>query len=717
MENLQFMTGLLERKKEEFAGVYFLPEKWNYCGFTEFSRQAGREGEITVNPYAFFSRCLQYIVEQKMEQKGMSEPAYTGTDRQEDGGNTLDIAGREDKNGGGNLCRRVIYGMMVRTHSAWNHYESGEIVSGSFLKSLCLLPLLQAFGVNMIYLLPVCDYSEEYKKGELGSPYAIKNFYKLDENLHDELLGEYSEELLAREFKAFIEGCHLLGIKVILDFVFRTASRDNDLMLDHPDWFYWIEKEAADGFHPPLVEKEKKLTNVEDRVLANLYQSPGIEEYLGKFRPSPDQIDTGRWQRVKERQAQTGENILALVEEEFGITTVPGFSDIINDPQPPWTDVTYLRYYFDLHPKARPYVPAEQYPPFILQDGACLNLYQGEAFNKGLWDYIVGVIPFYQQEYGIDGARIDMGHALPAALIQEILTVVRERDPQFIFWSEEFSAKNAAAARECGFNFITGSLWHLYKKHRAAGFQRKLLAESWAAELPVAAAPETADTPRFAWRYRDKRLRELLILLNYFLPNTVPFLNNGLEMAEIQPMNLGLDNTEEGRFVLEATDPLYGKLAFFDRYRLHWLNPDRDWMEELLAKAARLRNRFIATLAAKESFLPEISCGVRARTRGEKKLLFLCYRLRLLGQPPAEGEEREEEKEEKEEGRLFFLANKNLQEPVRINLGELLAGGGETNTSKASVVYARGEERDEEWPAGDGWELAPGEVVIGYTVP
>lgn len=705
MENLQFMTGLLERKKEEFAGVYFLPEKWNYCGFTEFSRQAGREGEITVNPYAFFSRCLQYI----MEQKGMNGLAHTGAGRQEDGGNT---AGRED------LCRRVVYGMMVRTHSAWNHYDNDEIISGSFLKSLCLLPLLQAFGVNMIYLLPVCDYSEEYKKGELGSPYAIKNFYKLDENLHDNLLGEYSEELLAREFKAFIEGCHLLGIKVILDFVFRTASRDNDLMLDHPDWFYWIEKEAAPGFHPPVVEKEKKLTNVQDQVLANLYQSSGIEEYLGKFRPSPDQIDAGRWQKVKERQAHTGENILTLIEEEFGITTVPGFSDIINDPQPPWTDVTYLRYYFDLHPKARPYVPAEQYPPFILQDGACLNLYQGEALNKGLWDYIVGVIPFYQQEYGIDGARIDMGHALPAALIQEILTVVRERDPQFIFWSEEFSAENAAAARECGFDFITGSLWHLYKKHRAAGFQRKLLRESWAAELPVAAAPETADTPRFAWRYGDKRLQEILILLNYFLPNTVPFINNGLELAEIQPMNLGLDNTEEGRFVLDAADPLYGKLAFFDRYRLHWLNPDRDWMTELLAKAARLRRRFIATLAAKENFLPEASCGLsggcegdprgdgKGRRRGDirRKLLFLCYRLQLPEEPPAEG-------------RLFFLANKNLQEPVGINLGELLAGGGETNTSKAKVVYARGEERDEEWPAGDGWELAPGEVVIGYTVP
>src|SRR5690606_20532486 len=153
----------------------------------------------------------------------MSGPADTGADRQD--------AGR-DGTCGQDLCRGVAYGMMIRFHFAWNHYEGGEAISGSVLQSLCLLPLLHSFAANMVYLLPVCDYSEEYKKGELGSPYAIKNFYKLDENLHEELLGEYSEELLTMEFRAFIEGCHLLGIKVILDFVFRTASRDNDLMLD-----------------------------------------------------------------------------------------------------------------------------------------------------------------------------------------------------------------------------------------------------------------------------------------------------------------------------------------------------------------------------------------------------------------------------------------------------------------------------------------------------
>ena len=69
--------------------------------------------------------------------------------------------------------------------------------------------------------------------------------------------------------------------------------------------------------------------------------------------------------------------------------------------------------------------------------------------------------------------------------------------------------------------------------------------------------------------YKNKRVLSLLTFLNYFIPNSVPFINNGMEAMEIQPMNLGLGNTEEGRFVLNKKDPMYGKLPF--RCLLHSL--------------------------------------------------------------------------------------------------------------------------------------------------
>jgi len=38
-----------------------------------------------------------------------------------------------------------------------------------------------------------------------------------------------------------------------------------------------------------------------------------------------------------------------------------------------------------------------------------------------LWAAIVGVIPHYQRQFGIDGVMVDMGHALPATLKQRVV--------------------------------------------------------------------------------------------------------------------------------------------------------------------------------------------------------------------------------------------------------------------------------------------------------
>ena len=123
------------------------------------------------------------------------------------------------------MTEQIIYGMFPRSFTAWTHGHSSQVYAGSFLKSMALLPLLKKLGVDVVYLLPVLERGTKYHKGELGSPYAIRNHYRLDSTLNDPLLrkaGIGAEE----EFKAFVEACHCLGMKVMLDFVFRTASRD-----------------------------------------------------------------------------------------------------------------------------------------------------------------------------------------------------------------------------------------------------------------------------------------------------------------------------------------------------------------------------------------------------------------------------------------------------------------------------------------------------------
>lgn len=89
--------------------------------------------------------------------------------------------------------------------------------------------------------------------------------------------------------------------------------------------------------------------------------------------------------------------------------------------------------------------------------------------------------------------------------------------------------------------------------------------------------------------------------MNFFLPNSVPFVTCGQEVYEVQPMNLGLDPQPESKYMLPKSDPLYGKLAFFDKYALHWTNEGADEMIALIEEVARIRKEYLDFIS-KENF-------------------------------------------------------------------------------------------------------------------
>jgi starch synthase (maltosyl-transferring) len=673
MQNLQHILQILHELRESFQGPYFIPAVWNFLEYRSFSGDRTAKEEINVNPYDFVSRCLsgQILTHARPDRDYLA------------GWNGGPVAGPWE------LAGSVIYSMFPRMFTAWDHFHNGEIIPGSFLKAICLLPFLKRMKVDIVYLLPVFCHSDRYQKGEAGSPYSIKNIYRLDPGLHDPLLGTGDPELVETEFKAFVEACHILGIRVMLDFVFRTVARDCDLLSEHPDWFYWVDLQGIDTFGPPLVVNEPELSIVNRRSLRNLYQTRGIGEYLDRFSFSPERLDPQKWELVQKEARQTGANILDALETAFGITTAPGFSDVINDPQPPWTDVTYLRFYFDLHPQAGRYVSREQ-PPYVLQDVASLNTCRGRTVNRELWDYTAGVIPHYQKNYGIDGARIDMGHALPPALNREIVARIKTENPGFLLWSEEYNVKNAGRAGAEGFHFICGELWTLYRDLEKTGFVRRLLKTVSASELPMIAALETPDTRRIATVGEEARL-VLLLFLNFLLPKAIPFINNGMELLERQPMNLGFVADSGGRFVLEQDDPLYGKLAFFDHYRLHWLNERQEWFRDLLDRALTIRRAYY-------DLIGNDACLLREKTGNSgKKLLFLGF-----ARPETDRN-------------LFLVANRDLSRKARVDLRkflpERLFADGAALTRLfgygAALSVRRGWEGD-----GRGW-LEPGELCVG----
>jgi hypothetical protein len=223
--------------------------------------------------------------------------------------------------------------------------------------------------------------------------------------------------------------------------------------------------------------------------------------------------------------------------------------------------------------------------------------------NEPLWDLLSGVIPYYQKKFGIDGARIDMGHALPRKLVDRIIRNARQVDPHFCFIAEEMEIERAALAREAGYNMILGDGFLQeprvleYKTHHYMYDARHL-------PCPVYACGETHDTPRLAAREGGRSLARMLTILNMFMPNGVPFINSGQEVYELQPMNTGVDCRPNEAYMLDPKDPYYGRLALFDRYALHYLNPGRWELPDQLAWISNLRREHLSTFTCLENIVP-----------------------------------------------------------------------------------------------------------------
>ncbi|MCX7654740.1 MAG: alpha-amylase family glycosyl hydrolase [Fervidobacterium sp.] len=570
------LRNLKDYLKSKITGktLYALPKHWFISNYT--GKVSIKDGHYFVDPYEYYSFVIDSILE---------------NDKSLDYSKSLaQLNGEKDTSW---LRKSKMYGSLPRTTVAYNHkgfgsFEPEDIFgykeSGTFLKMIGFLPYLKNMGINVLYMLPISKMSDVFKKGEIGSPYAVKNPVELDSSYHDPLLNGISVD---EQFKALVQAAHVLGIRVILDFIPRTAARDSDLITEHPDWFYWIKIEEVASYKPPHIPGLPfKIPDPED--LEIVYSNQEVKTHLSKFTLSPDKIDSKKWQKVKKMKG----DILSNIAKEFGIITPPGFSDWINDPQPTWDDVTFLRLYLDHPAESQKYLPKDQ-PPYVLFDVVKASKFPGNEPNKELWDYLANIIPSYQKRFGIDGARIDMGHALPSKLQDMIISKAKEIDPAFAFIAEELEMKNDEKAMNEGYDCILGNSWYAVARPRELyKFVEEIIPYL---RIPFIASCETPDTPRIVIRENGDKLKYLAPALLYFSPNAIPYVNTGQEIEEIQPMNLGLDNTIFGKTVLSPDDQFYGKLAFFDYYALHWDKADfnmYNYLKKLLAIRDKLSDFF-----------------------------------------------------------------------------------------------------------------------------
>ena len=119
------------------------------------------------------------------------------------------------------LKNNVIYQVYVRNFTKEGTFSAAKEKLG-YIKSL---------GVDIVYLLPISPIGELNRKGDLGSPYSIKDYTKINPELGT-----------LDDFTSLIKAIHDHGMKAMIDIVYNHTSRDSWIKENHPEWMFHNKK-------------------------------------------------------------------------------------------------------------------------------------------------------------------------------------------------------------------------------------------------------------------------------------------------------------------------------------------------------------------------------------------------------------------------------------------------------------------------------------------
>jgi len=123
------------------------------------------------------------------------------------------------------LCA-VVYEIFTRNFSQ----------AGDFNGITARLDELKDLGVDIVWLMPINPTGEKLKKGSLGSPYCVRDFYAINPAYGN-----------TNDFKRLVQEVHKRDMKIIIDIVAGQTAWDSALM-EHPEYYL---KDAQGRIIPP----------------------------------------------------------------------------------------------------------------------------------------------------------------------------------------------------------------------------------------------------------------------------------------------------------------------------------------------------------------------------------------------------------------------------------------------------------------------------------
>ncbi len=176
---------------------------------------------------------------------------------------------------------------------------------GNFNGITARLDELRNLGVNVLWLMPIHTIGQERKKGSIGSPYAVRDYYAINP--------DYGTKI---DLKRLVSEAHRRGMKVIIDIVANHTSWDS-VMMREPQFY---TRDQSGKIVPPVADWAD---------VADLnYDNPRLRDYiiemlkfwlreydLDGFRCDvAGMIPTDFWERARAELEKVKPDIMMLAE-------------------------------------------------------------------------------------------------------------------------------------------------------------------------------------------------------------------------------------------------------------------------------------------------------------------------------------------------------------------------------------------------------------------
>lgn len=166
------------------------------------------------------------------------------------------------------LRNQTIYQIYVRNHTA----------EGTFVALMKDLPRIKELGVDILYLLPIHPIGEIARKGKLGSPYAIRDYYLINPELGT-----------IEDFQNFVNLAHSYGFKVMIDIVLHHTSPDAELLNEYPEFYFYKNGKLGNkvGDWSDIIDLDYTNRDLWDYMLEMLkyWASLGVDGYRADVAP------------------------------------------------------------------------------------------------------------------------------------------------------------------------------------------------------------------------------------------------------------------------------------------------------------------------------------------------------------------------------------------------------------------------------------------------